>query len=291
MAEPVFSLKSVDYSYPGGIPALRGVSLDVAVGERAAIIGANGTGKSTLLTLLDALIFAQAGSVKAFAVDLTEQSMQDGKTQRDFRRRVGFVFQNPEVQLFCPTVRDDIAFGPLQLGFDHQEIVSALAEVTEKMHIGHLLDRSPHQLSIGEKKKAAIASVLIMRPQVLLLDEPTAGLDPQTTRDIIDVVDRAHKEGKTVIMATHDLHIVEEIADSVYVFGPDKTIMRSGSAEEILTDGEFLRANNLTHIHVHRHLGVAHTHEHDHAHDHAHRHEHNDHPHPHLHGRDIGNFR
>jgi cobalt/nickel transport system ATP-binding protein len=285
MAQSVFSLRDVSYSYPGGIAALENLTLDFNQGERVAIIGANGTGKSTLLTLLDALVFANKGSVLAFGRELTEKSMQDSLLQREFRRRVGFVFQNPEVQLFCPTVREDIVFGPLQLGVDHAEIRRRLAVIAEKMHIGHLLDRSPHQLSLGEKKKAAIASVLIMEPEVLLLDEPTAGLDPQTMRDIIDVIDQAHKNGKTVVMATHDLHIVEEIADVVHVFGGNKSVIRSGTAEEILADTEFLQRNNLIHIHVHRHLGVKHTH----AHDHAHLQEHQNHPHPH--GRDISNFK
>ena len=122
MAEPVFSLKNVGYSYPGDIVAIKDLTLDINKGERAAIIGANGTGKSTLLTLLDALIFPNTGSITAFNKEITEHAMRDAETQRDFRKRVGFVFQNPDVQLFCPTVREDIVFGPLQLGVDHDEI-------------------------------------------------------------------------------------------------------------------------------------------------------------------------
>jgi cobalt/nickel transport system ATP-binding protein len=282
MDEPVFSLTDVEYSYPGNIAALSGVSLAIHKGERAAIIGANGSGKSTLLMLLDALIFANKGMVSAFGKELTEKKMQDPQVQREFRGRVGFVFQNPDIQLFCPTVREDIVFGPLQLGVPHNEIRRRLDIVVEKLRISHLLDRSPHQLSIGEKKKAAIASTLIMEPDVLLLDEPTAGLDPQTMRDIIDVLDKAHKAGHTVVMATHDLHIVEEIADVVHVFGGSRTIIRSGTPEVILSDNPFLQANNLVHIHVHRHLGVKHVHPHDHAHEHDHGHSHH---------RDISSFR
>jgi cobalt/nickel transport system ATP-binding protein len=298
MGQPAFSLTNVHYAYPGDITALAGVTLDIGVGERVAVIGANGTGKSTLLTLLDALIFATEGSVRAFGEEISERSMKSAAAQLEFRRRVGFVFQNPDVQLFCPTVREDIAFGPLQMGVDHAVIRKKLDFVVDTMRIPHLLERSPHQLSIGEKKKAAIASVLVMEPEVLLLDEPTAGLDPQTMRDIIEVLDNAHKAGKTVIMATHDLHIVEEIADAVHVFGKEKTVIRSGTAEEILTDAEFLQANNLVHIHVHRHFGVKHMHPHDHLHQHSHDQSHShdhDHQHPHDHGhspkRDISGFR
>jgi cobalt/nickel transport system ATP-binding protein len=280
MAEPVFSLKDVYYSYPGGIVAINGLTLDINKGERAAVIGANGTGKSTLLMLLDALLFADKGAVSAFGKNLTDKSMRDPLVQREFRGRVGFVFQNPDIQLFCPTVREDIVFGPLQLGVDHAEIRRRLDAVVEKLRIAHLLERSPHQLSIGEKKKAAIASTLIMEPEVLLLDEPTAGLDPQTMRDIIDVLDKAHNAGHTVVIATHDLHIVEEIADVVHVFGDAKTIVRSGPAEEILSDNQFLQNNNLVHIHVHRHLNIKHAHPHDHM-----------HSHPHAPQRDISSFR
>jgi cobalt/nickel transport system ATP-binding protein len=288
MAQQIFSLTGVGYSYPGNIPALKDISLFIAAGDRVAIIGANGTGKSTLLTLLDALIFASKGTLSAFGRELSEKSMQDTQIQREFRCRVGFVFQNPEVQLFCPTVREDIVFGPLQLGIDHNEIRRRLDTIAATMRIPHLLDRSPHQLSIGEKKKAAIASVLVMEPEVLILDEPTAGLDPQTMRDIIDVLQQAHAAGKTIVMATHDLHIVEEIADVVHVFGAEKTVIRSGTAEEILTDSEFLQANNLMHVHVHRHLGIKHMHPHDHAPEHGHPH---DQSHPHTHERDISGFR
>jgi cobalt/nickel transport system ATP-binding protein len=262
MAEQIYSLTDVFYSYPGGIPALCGCSLSINKGDRIAIIGANGTGKSTLLTMLDALIFADKGMVTAFGNEMTEKGMNDAGTQRRFRTRVGFVFQNPDVQLFCPTVKEDILFGPLQFCMPDDEVRRRFDDVVHRMRLGNLLERSPHQLSIGEKKKAAIASVLVIEPDVLLLDEPTAGLDPQTNRDIIGVLYDAHKAGKTVIMATHDLHIVEEIADVIHVFGDNRSIIRSGTPEEILTDTEFLQAHNLVHVHVHRHMHVSHMHSH-----------------------------
>jgi cobalt/nickel transport system ATP-binding protein len=188
--------------------------------------------------------------------------MDDALTQRAFRSKVGFVFQNPDIQLFCPTVKEDIVFGPLQLGVPKNEILRRLESVVERLRLANLLERSPHQLSVGEKKKAAIASVLVIEPEVLLFDEPTAGLDPQTTRDIIAVIVDAHKAGKTVVMATHDLHLVEEIADIVHVFGDNRSIIRSGTPEEILSDHEFLKQHNLVHVHVHRHLHTIHAHPH-----------------------------
>ncbi len=262
MDEPIFSLSNVEYSYPGNIPALQGISLSIHKGDRVAIIGANGTGKSTLLAALDALIFPHNGSIHAFGKQLTEKTMNDGVFQRFFRRKVGFVFQNPDVQLFCPTVREDVLFGPLQLGVSKEEIIKRFDRVIDRLRIGHLLERSPHQLSIGEKKKAAIASVLVIEPDVLLLDEPTAGLDPQTNRDIIAVLDDAHRMGRTVVIATHDLHIVEEIADIIHVFGANRSFIRSGTPEDVLSDHEFLQQNNLIHVHVHRHLHLHHSHPH-----------------------------
>jgi cobalt/nickel transport system ATP-binding protein len=262
MAEPLYSLTNVSYSYPGAIPALANISLSIAKGERVAIIGANGTGKSTLLSLLDALIFPTAGTMTAFGEPVSQGRMDDAARQRAFRCRVGFVFQNPEVQLFCPTVKEDILFGPLQMGVAHDTINVQFDAIVKRLRIENLIERSPHQLSLGEKKKAAIAGVLIMEPEVLLLDEPTAGLDPQTTRDIIAIIVEAHRMGRTVVMATHDLHIVEEIADTVHVFGRDKSIIRSGRPEEILADNDFLKENNLIHVHVHRHLHTHHAHPH-----------------------------
>ena len=264
MAEPLFSLNNVSFSYPGSIQGLCGISLSIKAGERTAIIGANGTGKSTLLTLLDALIFPQQGTFFLAGNEITAGRMDDAAFQRDFRKKVGFVFQNPDIQLFCPTVREDILFGPLQLGVPEKEIAARFDRVVALMRLAPLLDRSPHTLSLGEKKKAAIASVLVIEPEVLLLDEPTAGLDPQTMRDIIAVLQGAHAAGRTVVFATHDLHIVEEIADVIHVFGAGRTVIRTGTPEEILSDREFLQKNNLVHIHVHRHLHASHVHEHGH---------------------------
>jgi cobalt/nickel transport system ATP-binding protein len=265
MSQLVFSLKDVCFSYPGDILALKDLTLEINKGECVAIIGPNGSGKSTLLSLLDALEFPQKGTIKFLELEITEKRMRDADIQKDFRKRVGFVFQNPEIQLFCPTVREDIVFGPLHLGIQKSIIEQRLKEIADKLKISHLLDRAPHQLSIGEKKKVAIATVLIIEPEVFLLDEPTAGLDPSTTRDIINVIKTAHNNGKTIVISTHDLHIVEEISEIVHVIGNNKSIIKSGKAEEILTDSDFLQKNNLMHIHIHRHFDIKHIHPHIHS--------------------------
>lgn len=269
MADFIFELKGVQFSYLGKYPALRGIDMNIGRGEKITVIGANGSGKSTLLHMLDGLIFPDQGTVKAFGSELNENVLEDEDFSRAFRKKVGLVFQNPDIQLFCPTVREDIIFGPLQLGVGKEEIEKRLKEHTGFLGIDDLLDRSPHQLSIGEKRKVAIASTLMINPDVLILDEPTAGLDPLTTRHIIDLLVHANESGKTIITSTHDLHIVEEISDIVYVFSHEKKIIKSGPPDEILKDEQLLSDNNLIHIHSHRHENKVHVHPHQHP-DHHH---------------------
>lgn len=273
----LFDLKGVTYSYLGRYPALAEVDLTINKGQRISVIGANGSGKSTLLHLLDGLIYPDRGNIQFLGRELNEARFRDESFSRDFRRSVGLVFQNPDIQLFCPTVKDDIVFGPSHLGFGKLEIGRRLEEISAKLEIGPLLDRSPQQLSIGEKRKVAIASSLIIDPEILLLDEPTAGLDPLTTRHIIDLLNEAHDAGKTIIVSSHDLHFVEEISDIIYVFSRDKHIVRSGTADMVLNDLSLLQENNLIHVHTHRHQGKVHVHPHLHAHhhgEHDHEHEH-----------------
>jgi len=259
-----FELKGVHFSYQDKFPALCGIDLDIRQGEKIAVIGANGSGKSTLLHMLDGLIFPDKGQLKALGRELNDGVFGDEGFSRHFRSKVGFVFQNPDVQLFCPTVKEDIVFGPLQLGVEKSEVKRRLDELAGIFEIGDLLDRAPYQLSIGEKRKVAIASTLAVEPDVIILDEPTAGLDPHTSRHIIDIIIQANLDGKTIITATHDLHIVEEISDIVYVFNRDKKIARSGHPVELLADTEFLKENNLIHIHSHRHKDKIHVHPHQH---------------------------
>lgn len=265
MNDTAFELKEVSYSHLGKYPALCGLSMKIFKGQRVAVIGANGTGKSTLLHLLDGLIYPHEGTVTAFGEELGEVYFESEPLSRSFRKRVGLVFQNVDTQLFCPTVRDDIVFSPLQLGVSPEVVLKRLEHWAAVLNISHLLERVPYQLSVGEKRKVALASVLINEPEVLLLDEPTAGLDPQSVREIIDVMLQLHEAGATLVTATHDLHLVGEIADTVHVFGRDRRIVRVGSPEEILADSEFLRANNLVHIHKHFHHGKVHSHPHEHA--------------------------
>ena len=262
MGSALFSLKNVSFSYLGKFPALSNVDIDIQAAQKISVIGANGSGKSTLLQMLDGLLLSDTGEVRFCGKQLDEKAFSDKKFVQEFRRKVGFVFQNPDVQLFCPTVKEDIVFGPLQLGFEREEVGKRLDKLVTVLDISALLNRSCYQLSIGEKRKVAIASTLIIDPEVLILDEPTAGLDPLTTRHIIDLLIEENLRGKTVITSTHDLHIVEEISDLVYVFNNQKTITRFGRTEEILNDLDLLKMNNLVHIHSHKHKDKVHVHPH-----------------------------
>lgn len=271
MDNSIFQLRDIYFSYLGRYPALCGVDMAVGKGEKVVIIGANGSGKSTLLQMLDGLIFPDRGDITVFGRAMGESAFNDQEFSMDFRRRVGFVFQNPDVQLFCPSVKEDILFGPLQLKEDKRQIEKRLERLVDILGIKDLLNRAPHQLSVGEKRKVTIASTLIIDPEVLILDEPTAGLDPLTTRHIIDFLVKENEAGKTIITSTHDLHIVEEIADKVLVFSRDKRIVKAGPPEEILKDMDLLQMHNLVHIHAHRHDGRTHVHPHEHpSHDHTH---------------------
>ena len=181
---------------------------------------------------------------------------------------MALVFQNPDVQLFNPTVFDEVAFGPLQMRWPRDQILLRVSEMLEQMEIMHLKDRSPHQLSTGEKKRVALASVLILDPEVLLLDEPTAALDPKSESQMIDFLVSCSGGRKTVVTATHDLDLIEDIADRCHVFERGR-IVAAGTPAEILNDHALLLSTNLIHAHRHAHdSGELHSHPHRHGHRH-----------------------
>ena len=263
-------LAFVHFSYFGKIPALCGINLEIEKGEKIAVIGSNGSGKSTLLHILDGLLFADKGNVAAFGHSLTEEALNNGEFSRDFRRKVGYVFQNPDVQLFCPDVWEEVTFGPAQLDIPKEEIIKRTKGILKEMGIEHLKERLPYDLSAGEKKKVAIASILAVDPEVLLLDEPTAELDPRSSRHMVEAIIQAHNKGKTIITATHDMHILPEIADKIYILSEEKKIAGFGPADKILQDKDLLERYNLIHTHTHRHPEITHTHPHLHLDQHDH---------------------
>ncbi len=272
MAQKVFEARDVGYTYLGEIEALQRLNLSIDAGEKVAFLGANGSGKSTLLRLLAGLAFPSRGELLAFGHPLSEELLDDGDFAFSFRRRVGMVFQDPDVQLFSATVEEEIAFGLLQLGFPKSEMEDRLRAALELLGIEHLRERPPYRLSTGEKKKVALASVLALEPQVLLMDEPTAGLDPKTQSWLVNFLGEWHQGDKTLIIATHDLDILEEIADTVYVLNEAHRLAAEGTPAGVLAQTEFLLRTNLIHEHSHRHNGTIHEHSHRHIsfHEHAH---------------------
>jgi cobalt/nickel transport system ATP-binding protein len=259
----LYQLTDVKYRY-NDVLALDGVCVHVAEGSRVALVGANGSGKSTLLRLLDALCFSDAGEVRFRGEVLTEAGFASESFAREFRSRVGLVFQNPDVQLFNPTVLDEVAFGPLNAGWPRPEILDRVASTLDMLRISHLKNRVPQRLAGGEKKRVAIASVLVMDPEVLLLDEPTVTLDPRSQSQIIDLLVAWSGGSRTVVIATHDLGTLEDIADRCLVLDSGRLVADRDPAG-LLRDTDLLDRTNLIHAHRHRHGdGLTHSHAHVH---------------------------
>jgi cobalt/nickel transport system ATP-binding protein len=225
------------------------VSVTIGRGERVALLGSNGCGKSTLLKVLDGLIFPSAGSYTAFGEKVTEDTLEDEQMSESFRSRVGFVFQNSDAQVFSPTVREEIAFGPLQLGLSREDTTGRVEDMATMLGITDLLNRALYQLSGGQKKKVAIATVLVMGPEVLLFDEPTAALDPRTQYWMMDLIEQLGVAGKTIVHATHDLGTLYRIADRCVVFSEDHHLVAEGTPQEVLADRDQLLRVNLIHQH------------------------------------------
>ncbi|MDD1773513.1 MAG: energy-coupling factor ABC transporter ATP-binding protein [Methanomassiliicoccales archaeon] len=227
-------LTDVSFVYPDGIRALDKVSLAIGAGERIAIVGPNGAGKSTLLRLMAALSIPTEGTIEIMGERLTR------KDADRLRRHVGFLFQDPDDQIFMPTVWDDVAFGPINMQLSEEEVKGRVAEAIHLAGIDGYEQRVPHHLSFGEKKRVAIAGVLAMRAPILLLDEPTANLDPQGRKDLIEVL---RSLPGTVLIATHDLAVALELTSRVLVL--KRTILYDGDFDTLLEEPSVLGRANL----------------------------------------------
>ncbi|MEF2111566.1 MULTISPECIES: energy-coupling factor ABC transporter ATP-binding protein [Clostridium] len=267
--EKVMELRDVSFEYLPSEMVLKDINLDIYSGEKIVILGANGSGKSSLLKILNGLIFPSKGEYNAFSQLVTEETLNDEQFAQAFRQRIGFIFQNSDAQLFSTNVWEEIAFGPLQMKLSFKEVEDRVNGVIRMLELESLKDRPPYRLSGGEKKKVAIASVLSINPKVLILDEPTNGLDPRSQRWLINLLVKLNNAGKTLITCTHNLDIVEEIADRVIVFNEDHKIVASGSPKDILSNKELLLSVNLIDEHYHRHVHATDkSMQHDHYHSH-----------------------
>jgi cobalt/nickel transport system ATP-binding protein len=231
--------RDLTYVYPGNVRGLDRVNFIAPRNARIAVIGSNGAGKSTLFKHFNGIFRATTGSVLVHGEPITKENI------REVRKFVGLVFQNADDQIFSPTVGQDVAFGPMNLGLDGETVHHRVEEALRMVGIEHLRDRVPHHLSGGEKKRVAIAGIIAMEPQVLVLDEPTAGLDPQGVRDLIDLINSlAQKYGITVIFSTHDVSLVPEVADCLYVMDRGQ-IVAHGTIEEVFVRQELLTSVRL----------------------------------------------
>jgi len=230
----VLAVENLHFHYPDGHKALLGVSLKLCEGEKVALVGPNGAGKSTLMLHLNGILTGE-GDVNIGSLPIEPDNLPI------IRAMVGLVFQNPDDQLFSPTVFDDVAFGPLHMGLPEEEVFACVDEALEMVGMGNYRDRLSHHLSMGEKKRIAIATVLSMRPQILILDEPSAGLDPRSRRSLINLLQNLPI---TMLVSSHDLLMVRELFPRMVIMDEGK-IVADGSTVELMEDQALLESHGL----------------------------------------------
>ena len=226
--------RELRFRYPNGVVGLDGVDLRVEHGERVAVLGPNGAGKTTLMLHLNGLLTG-AGELAVADLRVGEDDV------RDLRAAVGLVFQDPDDQLFMPTVGEDVAFGPLNLGAPHEEVRERVAAALAAVRMEHVTDRAPHQLSLGQRRRVSIATVLAMRPQLLVLDEPSANLDPRARRELLEVLDEIDR---TMLVVTHDLPFAAQLCERAVVLSAGR-IVADGPCTDILQDERLLAEHDL----------------------------------------------
>jgi cobalt/nickel transport system ATP-binding protein len=235
MTTPVLELRGLAFAYPDGHQALYGVDLHVHAGERVALLGPNGAGKTTLVLHLNGILSAGAGAVAVSGLPVTKENLQE------VRRRVGVVFQDPDDQLFMPTVRDDVAFGPANLGLRGAALEARVRDALDKVGMADFADRPPHHLSFGQRRRVAVATVLAMEPEILVLDEPSSNLDPASRRELADIL---RDLDVTVLMVTHDLPYAFELCPRSVVLSGG-VVVADGSTYDVLTDDALMAAHRL----------------------------------------------
>ena len=240
MMGPAIEARDLCYTYEDGTTALDHVTLGARRGRITGILGANGAGKSTLFLNLNGVLTPTAGEVLLDGAPVR----RDRKGLTELRRRVGIVFQDPDDQLFSADVYRDVSFGAVNLGLDEGEVRRRVEDALARTGISHLRDKPTHALSFGQKKRAAIAGVLVMEPEVLILDEPTAGLDPSGVSGLLELIGRLRDAGMAVLIATHDMDLVPLCCDDAYLLGEGR-VLAAGTPEELFRDPELLRENHL----------------------------------------------
>ena len=234
------STENLSFTYPDGTQALKNINIEIEKGEKVAIIGPNGAGKSTLFSHFNGLTEPTSGCVKIEGKAISFEKDELLKV----RQKVGIVFQDPNDQLFAPTVKEDIAFGPMNLGLSYDEVEKRVEDALKMVGMENYENKTPHHLSGGQQKRIAIAGIIAMKPEIMILDEPTAGLDPDGVEKVLNIMNQLNKEGMTLIISSHDIDMISKYADKIFILYNGE-IIESGNKNKIFSDMELLKKAHL----------------------------------------------
>lgn len=234
------STENLSFTYPDGTQALKNINIEIEKWEKVAIIGPNGAGKSTLFSHFNGLTEPTSGCVKIEGKPISFEKDELLKV----RQKVGIVFQDPNDQLFAPTVKEDIAFGPMNLGLSYDEVEKRVEDALKMVGMENYEDKTPHHLSGGQQKRIAIAGIIAMKPELMILDEPTAGLDPDGVEKVLNIMNQLNEEGMTLIISSHDIDMISKYADKIFVLYNGE-IIESGNKNKIFSDMELLKKAHL----------------------------------------------
>lgn len=234
------STENLSFTYPDGTQALKNINIEIEKGEKVAIIGPNGAGKSTLFSHFNGLTEPTSGCVKIEGKAISFEKDELLKV----RQKVGIVFQDPNDQLFAPTVKEDIAFGPMNLGLSYDEVEKRVEDALKMVGMENYEDKTPHHLSGGQQKRIAIAGIIAMKPEIMILDEPTAGLDPDGVEKVLNIMNQLNEEGMTLIISSHDIDMISKYADKIFVLYNGE-IIESGNKNKIFSDMDLLKKAHL----------------------------------------------
>ena len=232
--------KNLTFTYPDGTQALKNVNIQIKKGEKIAIMGPNGAGKSTLFSHFNGLTEPTSGHVEVAG----EKIIFEKDKLLEVRQKVGIVFQDPNDQLFAPTVKEDVAFGPMNLGLEHDEVERRIEESLKMVGMEGFEEKTPHHLSGGQQKRVAIAGIIAMRPEIMILDEPTAGLDPEGVDKVLNILNDLNREGISIIISSHDIEMVSQFAEKIFILYNGE-IIDSGDKQKIFSNTELLKKAHL----------------------------------------------
>ncbi|MDD3408726.1 ATP-binding cassette domain-containing protein [Methanobrevibacter acididurans] len=240
MSEPILETQDLTFTYPDGTRALKNINMSINKGEKVAVMGANGAGKSTLFSHFNGLSQPTSGIVKING----EEMKYDKKSLLKIRQKVGVVFQNPDDQLFAPTVQEDVAFGPMNLGLDLNEVDKRVEKSLKMVGMEGFEEKPPHHLSGGQQKRVSIAGIIAMDPELMIIDEPTAGLDPQGVDQVLTILNHLNEKGMTLLVSSHNVELITEFANKIFIVH-DGEIINEGSTNDVFSNHEILKKAHL----------------------------------------------